>query len=213
MDADEGDGGVEQDRRRRRRTAARARGRAADRASRRRRSSTSASRHKRTSPGSAPRRFRRARSSRRCCRGARATRCWPGASHQPTSTSAAMARDLEHHQPALDVAAGAHAEAVDQRQQRERRNARSTPSGSGRMRQLAEIAREGDRHRRHPARLDDQQQRPAVEEGRHRPVGVAQIGILAADLGPPRGKLGIDECAGDRDRCRRAARRRRSARA
>ena len=75
--------------------------------------------------------------------------------------------------------------------------------------QLEEIAREGDRDRGHPARLDDEQQRPAVEEGRHRPPGVAQIGILAADLGPARGKLGIDEGAGDRDRGRRSARRRR----
>ena len=78
--------------------------------------------------------------------------------------------------------------------------AATAPSGSGQWVELEEIAGEGDRHRRHPARLDHQQQRPAVEEGRHRPPGVAQIGILAADFGPPRGELGIDEGAGDRDR-------------
>jgi hypothetical protein len=67
------------------------------------------------------------------------------------------------------------------------------------MGELAEIAREGDRHRRHSARLDDQQQGPAVKEGRHRPPGIAQIGILAANLRPARGELGIDEGAGDCD--------------
>ena len=58
----------------------------------------------------------------------------------------------------------------------------TTPSGQRQCGQLVEIAREGDRDRRHAARLDDQQQRPAVEEGWRLAVGVAQIGILAADL-------------------------------
>ena len=107
--------------------------------------------------------------------------------------------DLQEHQRALHIAAGADAEAVDRGQQRQHAGGHGAV-GDGQMGELLEVAGKGDRHRRHPARLDHQQQRPAVEEGRHRPPGVAQIGILAADLGPPRGELGIDERAHDRDR-------------
>ena len=82
-------------------------------------------------------------------------------------------------------------------------------SGDGKLDEIAEIAREGDRDRGHSARLDDQQQRPAVEEGRHRPVGVAQIGILAADLRAGARRARRKRRMRRARRCRRGPRRRR----
>ena len=110
----------------------------------------------------------------------------------------AIARILSTISPLCDVAAGADAEAIDEREQREDRHGDETIS-NGQLHQIAEIAREGDRDGGHSAGLDHEQQRPAVEEGRHRSVGVAKIGILAADLGTARGKLGVDEGGGEGD--------------
>ena len=152
--------------RRPRRTAGRARGRAADRASRRRRSSRSASRHKRTSPASSPRRSRRSVDGD-CEALAGGCGCEPG-DQQADEHQRGDRQDLQHHQPALDVASRAHAEAIDQRSAARATATATALSGNAELDEIAEIAREGDRDRGHSARLDDQQQRPAVEEGRHR---------------------------------------------
>ncbi len=98
----------------------------------------------------------------------------------------------------MDVTPRANADAVDQREQRKHGDG-DDAVGDRQLHQIAEIAREGDRNRSHAAGLDHQQQRPAVKEGGHGPIGVAQIGILAADLRPPSGKLGINERRGQRD--------------
>ena len=71
--------------------------------------------------------------------------------------------------------------------------------GNGDVDKFAEIASERDRNGRHAARLDHKQKRPAVKEGRHRTIGVAQIGILAADFRAPCRELRVNEGRGERD--------------
>ena len=107
-------------------------------------------------------------------------------------------QDLEHHQPALHIASRSHSKAVHESEDGKRYDGDDAVR-HGQTHKLAEIAREGDRDRRHSARLDDEQQRPAVEERRHRPVGIAEIGILSADFWPPCGELRVDQGRGKRD--------------
>ena len=101
---------------------------------------------------------------------------------------------LEDHQAALERSANAHAEAVDRRQQ-EKNGRRDGAFGKRPAGQIEEVAREGDGDRGHAARLNDEKQRPSVEEGRRLAIGIPQIGILAADLRPPVGQFGIDQRA------------------
>ena len=51
------------------------------------------------------------------------------------------------------------------------------------------------RHRGHAAGLCHQQQHPAIDEGDSRVIGLAEVEILAACAGQPRGQLGPDESA------------------
>jgi hypothetical protein len=61
--------------------------------------------------------------------------------------------------------------------------------------------RNGDTSRR--ARLDDQQQRPAVQERHERMKRLTEESILAADFRHHRAQLGKDKCAGQRDQSAR----------
>ena len=65
--------------------------------------------------------------------------------------------------------------------------------------ELDGVAREGDGDGGHAAALDDEEQRPAVEKRDGRMPGVAQVGVLSADVGPQRRELGVDEGAHERD--------------
>ena len=75
----------------------------------------------------------------------------------------------------------------------------------------AEKSRKGHGHRGDRARLDHQEERPAVEKAPKRRVGFAQVNVLAAGLGHHRRELAVGERradgqkAGDRSR-RRAGR-------
>ena len=68
-------------------------------------------------------------------------------------------------------------------------------SGTGDVRQLEDIAGEGDGHGRHASGLDDEQQSPSVEECDGRVIGIAKVGVLSADCGHRGGQLGVDERA------------------
>ena len=112
---------------------------------------------------------------------------------------------LQHHQQRLDVVPGPHAEAVDagQRGQGEDGHGRL---GQRHRHELAEVAGEGHGHRGHPAALRDEEQRPAVEKGDPRAVGLAQVGVLPAHRGAQRGELGVDEGPGEGDEAAEAPR-------
>ena len=79
---------------------------------------------------------------------------------------------LGHHQGALHVASGTHAHAVDDRQQRERERGHGL-LWNAKPGELAKVATEDDRGAGHSSRLCDEQQRPPIEEGNDRMVGVA----------------------------------------
>ena len=67
------------------------------------------------------------------------------------------------------------------------------------MRELLEIAGEGDGAGGHAAGLDDEQQSPSVDEGQQRVVRLAQVRVLPADPRPASRELGVNEGAGERD--------------
>ena len=58
-------------------------------------------------------------------------------------------------------------------------------------RQCAQVSCEADRHRGDRARLDDEEQRPAVEESEQRPESFAQVNVLAARARHHGGKLSV----------------------
>ena len=64
----------------------------------------------------------------------------------------------------------------------------------------AEELGERDRHRRVEPALDDEEDRPAVEEPDERPEGLAQKDVLAAGLGHHRAQLAVGERAEQRQR-------------
>ena len=106
--------------------------------------------------------------------------------------------DLEDHEDALQVAARAHAQAVDRRQHAQRTD-RDGAFASGHAAQIAEVACEGHRHGGHPSTLRHQEQSPGVEERHERVKRLAQVGVLAADGRPPRRELRVDEGADQRE--------------
>ncbi len=107
-------------------------------------------------------------------------------------------QDLGHHESALEIAPGAHAEAVHQRQSGQHRRGQGR-IGERRSAQLAKVQSEGDPHRRHASALDDQQERPAIEKRQKRMEGLANVGVLTSDPWLRRGQLRPDEPAGQRD--------------
>jgi len=76
---------------------------------------------------------------------------------------------------------------IDQRQHREGRRG-DDPFRQMQSGQFDRVAREGDRHRRHPAALHDEQQRPAVHERRGR---VIRIGSRYAYCPPASGRMAV----------------------
>ena len=68
--------------------------------------------------------------------------------------------------------------------------------------QRAEIAREADRDRRDRAGLDDQEQRPAVQETPERRERLAEIDVLAAGARHHRRQLAVRQRADDRQQRR-----------
>ena len=101
----------------------------------------------------------------------------------PTATSPRIATVLSTISSDCTSLPGPHAEAVDggQRGQGQDGHARL---GQRQRHELAQVAREGHGHRGHPAALRDEEERPAVEEGHPRAVGLAQVGVLTAHRGP-----------------------------
>ena len=65
---------------------------------------------------------------------------------------------------------------------------------------MQRVGGKGDRDRGDGAALDDEEQRPAVQEAGERMQSVAQVDVLAARLGKERAELGVGERAGQRDR-------------
>ncbi len=71
--------------------------------------------------------------------------------------------NLERHQRVLHAGSGADSQAIDDRQQSQRKRSDS----GGRpwsMRDFQKVTRKGDRDGGHPPRLDHEQQSPAVDE-------------------------------------------------
>ena len=106
---------------------------------------------------------------------------------------------LQHDEQVQQTAARLHAHVVHRRhdddgQHRERRGAHAGPAD-----QPQGVLGEGDGHRRHRAGLDGRQQRPPVEEPGQRMVGLAQVGVLAADPRADGAELRVGERAGQRD--------------
>ena len=106
--------------------------------------------------------------------------------------------DLQHHEATLHVASGPDAHAIDQCQKGKDRDCDDAIRKRN-LHKVREIACEGDRDSGHPARLDNEQKGPAVEERRHRTKSIANVGVLAADLRPTRCELGVNERRGERD--------------
>ena len=107
-------------------------------------------------------------------------------------------RDLEDHQRALDIAARANTQTIDQRQNAQSQD-RDRSFGHRQRDEFKEVTGKGNRDRGHSARLDHEQQSPPVKERRHWAKGVPKIGILAANLGAADRQLGIDKGRGKRD--------------
>ena len=69
--------------------------------------------------------------------------------------------------------------------------ASGTRAPSGPPDQMQRVRRKGDRHRRDGAGLDDEQQRPSVEEPRERMQTLAQVDVLPARPREERAKLRV----------------------
>ena len=106
--------------------------------------------------------------------------------------------NFHYHQRTLYGAARANAETIDERENSQRERGKRA-AGNGNVRQLDKIFSKCDGHRGHSAGLDYQQQRPSVKKSDAGVIGLAHVGILAADGGHARGKLGVNKCAGHGD--------------
>src|SRR3954454_2563669 len=118
-----------------------------------------------------------------------------GGEPKPSSDQDGYGADLKKHEEALSVAPRANAQAVDQCEHKHGRH-RDKIIGDCRLSEIVKISRERYRDGRHPAGLNDQQKGPSVEERGQGAVGIAQIGILAADRWPADRELGVDQRAG-----------------
>ena len=96
----------------------------------------------------------------------------------------------------MQVAAGAGAQAVDGGEGEED-DGGDGAIAPGDAAQGAEVAGEGDGHRRHAAGLGDQQENPAIDEGHDRMVGLAEVDILPAGARETGGEFRPDEGAGE----------------
>ncbi len=133
--------------------------------------------------------------------------CGSATANRPHATSAATARIFRTIKRLCTLLPARTPRQLTTVSSSERERGRD-PVGQGRAGQLREVAREGDGDRRHPSRLHDEQQRPAVEERDRRVEGFAQVRVLPADLRAARGQLGVDERARERDGAARRATRR-----
>src|ERR1700676_219836 len=90
--------------------------------------------------------------------------------------------DLEDHEYALYSCAGLDSEAVDAGQDGKREH--DDPAlGDWEAGQFKEISREGYSDSGHAAGLNHKQQYPSIQEPDSGMIGLAQIDVLAADLG------------------------------
>ena len=107
---------------------------------------------------------------------------------QPRDDHGGNGGEFQQHQETLHVAAAAHTEAIDQREddQGHHRNPCVGQRGAG---QLDEVFSERRSHGGHPARLHHEQQRPTVEKGDRRMVGIAQVRILTSGFRTESGQL------------------------
>jgi hypothetical protein len=71
----------------------------------------------------------------------------------------------------------------------------SAVSPIGSAGELERVPGEGDRDRRHSTGVDDQEHRPATEEGHQRMEGLPEVGVLASHRRHPLRQLGVDEGA------------------
>src|SRR5437764_1690626 len=92
----------------------------------------------------------------------------------------------------LHAAAGADPEAVDSGEEGQRGGGDERIAEGG-MRELQEVAREGDRHSGHAACLNHQKQDPAIKKCDARMKRFAEVSVLAADDGQARGEFGVNE--------------------
>jgi len=114
--------------------------------------------------------------------------------------------DLEHHQHALEASAGFDPEAIYCGEYSQRDD-NDPVFGTGQASEFEEVAGKGDGDRGHATGLNNKKQGPSIQESEDGMERLAEIFVLAADLGNAGSELRVDEraeynddAAGDPDR-------------
>ena len=104
-----------------------------------------------------------------------------------------MAASFSTREDVLGDGAEGDAEAVDQGEEKDRRDRHRADEGGRTSHQRGGVVGEGDGHGGDGAGRHDEEQRPGVEEGGQGPERLAEVGVAAAHLRPALPELAVDE--------------------